>query len=45
MANIEKIKPGQILHDYHRETGRRARMGYWLVKVIEVDLEKKKSFV
>lgn len=47
MANIEKIRPGQILHDYHRQKAGNSRMtreGHWLVRVIEIDLIKRRAW-
>lgn len=43
MANIEKIVPGQILHDYHRQRNVFRTMGHWEVTVKEVDLERRKA--
>lgn len=46
MANLDKIKPDQVLHDYHRHkvgNTRRTEEGHWLVRVIEVDLEKRRA--
>jgi hypothetical protein len=46
MANIDKIKPEQVLHDYHKykmgNTTMRA-MGHWTLTVIEIDLEKRRA--
>lgn len=54
MASLDKIKPNQILHDYHRyKTGHitmtkgkptaMTKEGHWLVKVLEVDLENRRA--
>ena len=41
MANIEKIKRGQVLHDYHKYrigNVNARRMGHWPIIVTSVDL-------
>lgn len=46
MASIEKIKPGQVLHDYHKVTMGNTTMrqtAHYTVKVIEVDLEHRRA--
>lgn len=46
MASIERIKPGQILHDYHRYKMGNTNMsteGHWRVEVIEVDVENMRA--
>jgi hypothetical protein len=46
MASINKIKPGQILYDYHKYKMGNSTMrteGCWPVEVLEVDLENRKA--
>ena len=48
MASINRIKPGQILWDYHRYRVGNTRMtkeGEWPVKVIEVDMVKRRALI
>jgi hypothetical protein len=46
MAKLEKLFVGQVLHDYHNyQEGNttRKKEGHWHVKVISIDLEKRKA--
>ena len=46
MASFDRIKPGDILYDCHKEkmgNTTLSRMGCWSVRVIEVDPEKRRA--
>lgn len=46
MASINRIKPGQILYDYHKVRMGNTTMkteGCWHVKVLEIDLDKNQA--
>jgi len=46
MASINRINTGQILFDYHRTSMGNTTMtreGMWLVKVLKIDIEKRRA--
>ena len=48
MATLERLKPGQILYDVHgyqRGNTTMRAVGVWLVRVIEVDMERRRALV